>query len=608
MAAAAPLYADREYGRARGADCRCPTARPSTASGLTDDHLAPHSNFHHLDGRDLLKWIGRTAMAKETRQIRWIGPLQSYCAPARLLPTVVWGARLTLGAAVDGLSTKVEEAARSTKEGVRYFIEPAPGTLRRAVAKRHHIVFGRRGSGKSSLIQKAAADLTVDRRPIAVVNLESFKSHSYPDVLLSVLISTFEEFQKWLETAGINPATKTSFWKKLFGSAPSRPALNKVECEDLSKKIAQQISRLIDQLHVSDDSNLKITRDTRKDVSAETRIAGGIETSSSAIKAKVEKDSKRSETGSQGESVQEEFKRKKIDFLHQHIMEYQRIFREMARVSGGDSYLFLDDLYQIRRADQANLVDYFHRVAKDNHLWLKCGTIRHRSDWYRLGNPPIGVKLGDDADEIDLDVTLEKYQIAKNFLMSILKKFAEERAVDLDQLLTDGAQERLVLASGGVARDFLAIFRKSIDLCRERDSDRISAEDVNEAAGEYEPSKREDFKRDSAEDAAKLDEVFRELIDFCLRDNNTNCFLVDKVARGEKIDLLHELVDLKLLHLVRSRVTVPRRSGDIFEAYMLDFSQYSGARKRRGLQTIEFWKADSDDKLRKVSLIYADAR
>jgi transcriptional regulator of acetoin/glycerol metabolism len=104
------------------------------------------------------------------------------------------------------LASRIEETMRSTEEGVKRFIEPAQGTLRRATTKRHHIIFGRRGSGKSSLLRKAAADLTVDRRPIAYVNLETFKSHSYPDVLLSVLISTFAEFEKWLRTAAIHPA------------------------------------------------------------------------------------------------------------------------------------------------------------------------------------------------------------------------------------------------------------------------------------------------------------------------------------------------------------------------------------------------------------------
>src|ERR1035437_5194320 len=124
---------------------------------------------------------------------------------------------------VERLITLVEESTRSSKEGVKRFIEPAKGRLSRAVSKRHHIIFGRRGSGKSSLLRKAAADLTVDRRPIAYVDLEAFKAHSYPDVLLSVLIATFTEFDTWLRSAAIHPANRTSFWGALTGSKPKRP-------------------------------------------------------------------------------------------------------------------------------------------------------------------------------------------------------------------------------------------------------------------------------------------------------------------------------------------------------------------------------------------------
>ena len=102
------------------------------------------------------------------------------------------------------LVTKVEEVTRSTDGGVKHFIEPARGTLSRATSRRHHLIFGRRGSGKSSLLRKAAADLALDRRPNAYVNLEAFKGSSYPDVLLSVLISTFERFNDWLETTTLS--------------------------------------------------------------------------------------------------------------------------------------------------------------------------------------------------------------------------------------------------------------------------------------------------------------------------------------------------------------------------------------------------------------------
>ena len=95
---------------------------------------------------------------------------------------------------ISRLVVLIKESYRSTESGVKRFIEPAQGTLMQATSKTHSIVFGRRGSGKSSLLRKAASDLTVDRRPIAYIDLETFKGHSYPDVLLSVLIQTFSEF------------------------------------------------------------------------------------------------------------------------------------------------------------------------------------------------------------------------------------------------------------------------------------------------------------------------------------------------------------------------------------------------------------------------------
>jgi hypothetical protein len=36
--------------------------------------------------------------------------------------------------------------------------------------------------------------------------------------------------------------------------------------------------------------------------------------------------------------------------------------------------------------------------------------------------------------------------------------------------------------------------------------------------------------------------------------------------------------------------------------------QYAGARKRRDLEMVEFWKPDAEDKLRRVSLIFDDGK
>ena len=152
------------------------------------------------------------------------------------------------------------------------------------------------------------------------------------------------------------------------------------------------------------------------------------------------------------DEIQERYRRSKIDFLHHNIINYQKIFKEMRTLSGGDSYLILDDIYHIRRAnhDQAKVLDFFHRIAKDNHLWLKVGTIRYRTEWYLHGDPPLGLKLGDDADQIELDLSLDKFNLTKKFLIRVLKGLIQDCGeINVDEILTDGALARLVLASGG---------------------------------------------------------------------------------------------------------------------------------------------------------------
>ncbi len=509
---------------------------------------------------------------------------------------------------VEDFAILVEETTRSTNEGVKHFVEPAQGALRRVLSKRHQLVFGRRGSGKSSLLRKASHDLAKSRQPHAWVDLEPFKGHSYPDLLISILIESLNSFQSWIDDQATAATNKTSFWKRFIQGKPTSPPLDRAKCKKLSESFTKIISELESELHSEDNAEITQTSSSSVGTSSTSSLGAGL--SQGPIGANA------SQNASSDHSISNENvelrKRSKIDFLRRNIMKYQKLFDGLQEVSPeGSSYLFLDDLYHIRRDDQPQVIDYFHSIAKGHSLWLKIGTIRHRSNWYLHGDPPIGVKLGDDADEINLDLTLEKYEVTKAFLVQILSNLANATNISHKDILTTGAVDRLVLASGGVARDFLGILRRAIGVAQERHvsggQSRIGAEDVNMAAGDYDTTKRDEFKRDIfSEEENSLDNIFGEVKVFCLDEANSNCFLLDQSDSGEKIDVLAELVDLKLLHKVRSRISVNTKSqqGKIFEAYMLDLSQYSGARKRRGLELIEFWKKDSENKLRKSSLIF----
>jgi hypothetical protein len=224
------------------------------------------------------------------------------------------------------------------------------------------------------------------------------------------------------------------------------------------------------------------------------------------------------------------------------------------------------------------------------------------------------MKLGDDAEEIDLDVTLEKYDLTKKFLLRILDNFCKESNIRLDDILTDGARDRLVLASGGVARDFLTIFRRAIDVAAERlarkdvaRGEKIGTEDVNKASGENDKFKREDFSRDTGgEDQRKLLSTFDKTSDFCIDEAKANCFLIGKEVSDQDVKNIAELVDLKFFHHVRSRVTVRERAHRIYDAYMLDLSQYAGERARRNFEIVEFWGRDAEDSIRKRKFIFRE--
>jgi hypothetical protein len=252
--------------------------------------------------------------------------------------------------AVLDLARVVEESTRSTREGVKYFIEPAPGTLTRAKNKRHHIIFGRRGSGKSSLLAKVTSDLTVNRSPIAYVDLEEFKGHSYPDVLLSVLIKTFNEFKKWLETAAINPASKKSFWTRFsFGSKPEKGAFNRSKTKELTDELTSIIKELNQALFTSEE--VKVQSSMRREITDE--LKAGLSSQVGVSGAKIEGQLETSAKNIAGRGETQEYVSKKIELLHRNIMRYKSLFARMSELANGPTFLLLDDLYHLRLGDQA---------------------------------------------------------------------------------------------------------------------------------------------------------------------------------------------------------------------------------------------------------------
>jgi putative ribosome biogenesis GTPase RsgA len=90
---------------------------------------------------------------------------------------------------VAALLALLAEAARAGPETVGRFVSPRPGILEEASARRHQLVHGRRGVGKSTLLHKVAAGGKEANREVIFIDVETLRGRPYPDVLIVLLFS-----------------------------------------------------------------------------------------------------------------------------------------------------------------------------------------------------------------------------------------------------------------------------------------------------------------------------------------------------------------------------------------------------------------------------------
>ena len=294
----------------------------------------------------------------------------------------------------------------------------------------------------------------------------------------------------------------------------------------------------------------------------------------------------------------------KEEYLERALTGYRDLITRTSEQVGG-GFVFVDDLYQIKRQDQPEVLGYLHRLVKDTGLWLKIGSIRYSTVTFKPGNPPRGMQRGQDAHEVPLDRGLRHPQVIQAFLERILSQIGSKAGIDINDLVTSDARKRLVLASGGVARDYLRITAGAIDEARNRGvtdksgSHRVIVDDINKAAGLLSPAKFDDLKADEPQEAAALAELVRRITEFC-RERGRAYFLIaaDSVDLNAQVDKLQHL---RFTHLLTESETVPDRGSQRFNVWLLDVAELSA---QRATAHMDFLGWEDREKRRNRKLIF----
>lgn len=253
-------------------------------------------------------------------------------------------------------------------------------------------------------------------------------------------------------------------------------------------------------------------------------------------------------------------------------------------------FLYLDDFYLYPSSLQAAFLDYVSAILRDCDAWIKIASIERLSRPYEPSTR-LGLEIPHDASRIDLDVTLEDPQAAQDFLQSVLVNYTQTAGVgQLSRIAKPEALGRLVLASGGVPRDYLNLFASSIVVARESRTlaREVGREDVAIAAGRSARTKKRDLEQDVAGGSTSGLLTALERLSEYVKGYGFAYFRVDTAEKNHPgYELLALLVDLRFAHLVQSALSDQHRSGVRYEAYILDLSEFADIRLKRGLNLLD---------------------
>ena len=445
--------------------------------------------------------------------------------------------------------------------------------LQDAKAKQNHTIFARRGCGKTLLLHHSARTLKSELKSI-YLNCEDFKRHSFPNVLIEILSSIFKELDKNL-----------SGW---FGK----------------KRASKTI--------IKDILNKLITLQRAADIQDEDIRRKAVKERTSGIEAGLDVEKLRlgyKDTDKDSEEVERSFKihqdkLQELDLWLPDLKQNIRTFFELTTSTTG-LILQIDDLYHLKRTDQAFVVDYIHRLCKDLPMFFKIATLRHASTLYLVrDDQPIGAQERHDYQPINIDYTFSDFSKTRTQNLAILDQFSAQAGLTVTEtraLFRGEGFSRLVMAGGGVPRDVLSLFLQLLNDVVANENGTIGKDEVRLLSRQNFEQKTEELKQDSKSDEqADLIKGIYIIRKFCLQ-RKSNIFLVEERMLQQQDTwraLIYRLLDYRIIHSCATALTHKSLEGT-YQAFAVDIGCYAHLRKLEGrFNEIDVSASDAKERMR----------
>lgn len=480
------------------------------------------------------------------------------------------------------LRNAITENLRVQRDGAPIDYINVGTALQDACSRQNHAIFARRGCGKTLILHHSSRLLSPDTKAI-YLNCEDFKRHSFPNVLIEILSALFRELDK-----------NQSGW---FGQART------------SKRIIKSVISKLAELQKSADILDEQIRNRRStEVANSAGVGGGIDAEEFHLSAEGKRERRSVEELERSFSIHKE-KLQELDRWLPELKDNIRSFFENSKKIK-NIIVQIDDLYHLKRTDQAFVVDYIHRLCKDVPLYFKIATLRHASTLYvdRDGQP-IGAQERHDYQPINIDYTFSDFKKTAAQNWQILAEFGKKAGLsegDMKALFKGEGFNRLVMAGGGVPRDVLSLFLEILSQVNTSSGDKIGKDEVRILSRANFERKIEELKQDSKDneqdDLLKGIYIIRE---FCL-DKKTNLFVVQERMLQQNDQwraLFYRLLDYRIIHNCATAITHKSQEGT-YQAFAIDIGCYAHLRKLQDRFTeIDVSAPNAKDKMRSAPVL-----
>lgn len=495
----------------------------------------------------------------------------------------------------------------------------------------NHLIFGRRGSGKTTLILVSAK---ANSNIVSAIDIQPMKKDNAVSVIMKIMSQVLLELQENFNEYFLNIECEykrqykgiSGFISWMLRKRDEGVEIAYEEGEIFSELLRKEIN-LLEHLKLTPDEityavskegksssetsiRREYTSEIRESLEMDVKLQGKykiieskIDTSLNAMESYSCSNVSEMKNASSSE-IKSSFTR---TYRKQELLQEQRenitfIFNESKRIRKKSVYIYLDDFYQIPMEVQPEIIQYLHDIYKNcnnNSFCFKIATLPYRLRMNQDGND---MSYKDDFSPIKLDYDLSELDRTKDYLLSILVNINPALNItkqDIENLFNSpDVLTYAIIATGGVPRDFLLMFMDLVRTTQRDNKTTIQKEHVYTVVKSLRDDKDNNIEYDSDVSPDLIREAVELLNVEVVGKFNTNVILYPKALAEKHEVLLKNLTNLRYLHIIKDSTTSESRKKEEFVAYLIDMSFYAvNKRLKQGFDFRRFWEVDSKSRL-----------